>query len=137
MLKSRKQKFVAPVMGLPVADVVSAAKTRFAPWANRFLNPQLKEVRMLKKILLLMSSVMLVYGLGVTSILAQEKVLEMWISSNNSEWSEAMVEEFNKEGHGFTMKLTIIPVADFLPSWGSPRLPAQCPISRRLMLAEL
>ncbi len=73
---------------------------------------------MLKRILLLMSSVMLAYGLGVTPVLAQEKVLEMWISSDKSEWSEAMVEEFNKEGHGFTMKLTIIPVNDFLSKLG-------------------
>jgi multiple sugar transport system substrate-binding protein len=65
-----------------------------------------------KKTLLLISSVLLAYGMVVTPVLAQEKVLEMWISSNNSEWSEALVEEFNKEGHGFTVKLTIIPVAD-------------------------
>ena len=40
MLKSRKQKFVAPLMGLFVTDVVSVTKTRFAPWLNRILNPQ-------------------------------------------------------------------------------------------------
>ena len=41
------KKFVAPVMGLTVADVVSAAKIRFAPWrGNRSQHPQLKEVFM-------------------------------------------------------------------------------------------
>ena len=41
------KKFVAPVMGLSVADVVSAAKIRFAPWrVNRSQHPQLKEVTM-------------------------------------------------------------------------------------------
>ena len=41
------KKFVAPVMGLSVADVVSAAKIRFAPWrVNRSQHPQLKEVFM-------------------------------------------------------------------------------------------
>ena len=45
-------KFLAPLLGLNVADVVSAAKTRFAPWLNHSKNPQLKEVNMsiLKKL---------------------------------------------------------------------------------------
>ena len=41
------KKFVASVMGLSVADVVSAPKIRFAPWrVNRSQHPQLKEVFM-------------------------------------------------------------------------------------------
>ena len=41
------KKFVAPVVGLSVADVVSAAKIRYAPWrVNRSQHPQLKEVFM-------------------------------------------------------------------------------------------
>ena len=41
------KKFVAPVMGLTVADTVSAAKIRFAPErVNRFHHSQLKEVIM-------------------------------------------------------------------------------------------
>ena len=41
------KKFVAPIMGLSVADVVSAAKIRFAPRrVNRSQHPQLKEVFM-------------------------------------------------------------------------------------------
>jgi len=40
------KQFLAPLVGLNVPDVVSAAKTRFAPWVNRSLHPQLKEVYM-------------------------------------------------------------------------------------------
>ncbi len=39
------KKFLAPVMGLTVADVVSAAKIRFSPGrVNRLCHPQLNEV---------------------------------------------------------------------------------------------
>ena len=43
------KKFVAPIVGLTVADAVSATKIRFAPWrVNRSQHPQLKEVLMSK-----------------------------------------------------------------------------------------
>ena len=41
------KKFLAPLVGTIMADVVSAAKTRFAPrWVNHSQNSQLKEVKM-------------------------------------------------------------------------------------------
>ena len=42
MLKSRKQKFIAPLMGLFVTDVVSVTITRFAPWCESYSEPSIK-----------------------------------------------------------------------------------------------
>ncbi len=43
MLKSRKQKFVASVVRLNVADALSATKNRFAQWLSEsFSSPSIK-----------------------------------------------------------------------------------------------
>ena len=104
MLKSRKQKFVAPLMGLFVTDVVSVTKTRFAPWLNRILNPQLKEVYMVKRLLLLISSVLLAYGLGVAPVLAKE--ITLWSRDTNQAQLRALVDAWN-ETHETQIKLTL------------------------------
>ena len=110
MKKIIMKKIVASVVGLPVAGVVSATKIRFAPWVNHFLNPQLKEVRMLKKIQLLMSSVLLAHGLWVTSVLAQE--MTFWSRSTNAVQLRALVDGWNKT-HETQIKLNVMPSAEF------------------------
>ena len=115
MLKSRKQKFVALLMGLFVTDVVSVTITRFDPWLNRILNPQLKEVYMVKRILLLISSVLLAYGLGVAPVLAKE--ITFWSRATNQTQLTALVDAWN-ETHETQIKLTLIPWDDFFSKLG-------------------
>ena len=109
------KKIAASVVGLSLAGALSAAKSRFAPWVNHFLNPQLKEVRMLKKILLLMSSVLLAYGLGVTPVLAE--TMSLWSREDNADQLRGLIDAWN-ETHKDQIELTLLSYGEMLSKLG-------------------